>query len=192
MSLAAAGALLATFAPLSIPGHPSVRPWPIGPGPRYRPPAAFAVVTNGRPLGRLRCGPPGADFALHLEIFVDRKVVVIPAGIGVARPSSQLGAAVVARGCVYPVSTLEPTGVVEVARGARLRLADLFRIWGQRLGARRIGSFVSRSAARAYVGGKPVSGPLSAIPLSRHAEIVLELGAYVAPHPFFLFAEGER
>ena len=177
--------------PLLVPGQPSVRPWPIGPGPRYRPAAAGPAVEAGRPLGRLRCSTPGAVFALHLEIFADRRVVVVPAGIGVASPSTRSGASVVAHGCTYPASTATPAGVVEVARGVPLRLSDLFRIWGQALGARRIASFRSRAPVRAYLDGRFVRGPVGALRLRRHAEIVLELGGYVAPHPSFLFAGGE-
>ncbi len=75
--------------------------------------------------GTLTCGPAGETFRVHLELFAHRRVVIVPAGIGVARG-----------GCVYPARTLTPTGVVEVARGAKLRLGDLFRIWGRRLGPR--------------------------------------------------------
>ena len=103
----------------------------------------------------------------------------MPAGIGLSKP-----------GCVYPIRTTAPGGVFEVAHGTDLTLADLFRVWGQPLGANKLVSFSSREAVRAYVGGRPVHGPVSAIPLTRHAEIVVELGAYVAPHPFFLFPGG--
>ena len=51
--------------------------------------------------------------------------------------------------------------------------------------------FTSRSPLRAYVDGKLVRGPAGAIPLTPHAQIVLELGGYVPPHPFFLFAGGD-
>jgi hypothetical protein len=190
VNLLALSAALAGSVPLLVPGHPSVRPWPIGPGPRYRPAAAGPAVEAGRPLGRLRCEPGRAVFALHLEIFADRRVVVVPAGIGVASPSTRIGGSVVARGCTYAASTSTPAGIVEVARGARLRLSDLFRIWGQALGAHRIASFHSASPVRAYLGGRLVRGPAGALVLTRHAEIVLELGGYVAPHPFFLFPPG--
>ena len=171
-------AALAALAVLATP--PSVHPWPIGPGPRYVPPARTAAVAAGRPVGSLACGTAGAHFRLHVEVFVNRKVVVVPAGIGVSKP-----------GCVYPVRTTAPGGVVEVARGAHLTLADLFRVWGQPLGANRLVSFSSRQPVRAYVGGKRVRGPLGAIALTHHAEIVVELGPYVAPHPFFLFPGGD-
>lgn len=159
---------------------PSVHPWPIGPGSRYTPPARPATVVAGSPVSSLRCAAPGPSYRVHVELFVDRKVVVVPAGIGLATG-----------GCAYPVRTHAPDGVVEVARGANLHLRDLFRVWGQPLGPHRMASFDSAAPVRAYVDGKPVPGPIGAIPLTRHAQIVLELGAYVPPHPFFLFAGGD-
>jgi hypothetical protein len=170
----------AFLAAIVLLAQPSVRPWPIGPGPRYTPPPRSAAVAAGRPVGPLRSGAPGPAFPLHLELFVDRRVVVVPAGIGVARD-----------GRVYPMRTVAPGGVVEVARGARLTLADLFRVWGQPLGRRRLVSFSSARPLRVYVGGRLVPGPAAAIRLTTHAEIVLELGPYVVPHSFFLFPGGD-
>jgi hypothetical protein len=187
VSLLAAGAALAVV-PLSLAGPPSVRPWPVGPGPAYRPPAASATVAAGRPVGSFRCSAPGPTVALHLEIFADRRVVVVPAGIGVAAPVRLRAGVVVEPRCTYPVFTSTPTGVVELRRGVSLRLADLFRIWGQPLGPGQIGSFRSSLPVRAYLDGRRVRGSVAALRLGRHEEIVLELGAYVAPHPFFLFA----
>lgn len=180
-------ALLAA-APLIIPGQPSVRPWPIGAGAAYRPTAAPAVVRSGRAVGAYRCAPAGGFVAFHLEIFANRQVVVIPAGIGVARPLSQLGATVTAHGCSYPVRTLTPTGVVELRRGARISLAGFFRVWGEALGSKRIASFRSDGPVRAYLDGRRVRGAPGAIVLRSHEEVVLEIGAYVQPHRFFLFS----
>jgi hypothetical protein len=180
-------AFLLAFALLT---QPSVKPWPIGPGPRYRPAAAPAPVAHGKPVGALRCGEAGAVFLVHVELFAERRVVILPAGIGVASPATRSGATVTPRGCVYPLRTLAPDGVVEVARGSALTLRDLFAVWGQALGARRLASFRSPSPVRAYVDGRPVAGPAGAIALTPHAQIVLELGAYLAPHPFFLFPGG--
>lgn len=184
-------ALAAAGLPLVIAGHPSVRPWPIGHGPAYRPPAAGEAVRAGRPVGSLRCGRGGASFELHLELFAGQRVIVVPPGIGVAAPLERRGAAVVPGGCTYPLWTLAPGGVVEV-RGAprRLDLADLFAVWGQALGARRLASFVAAAPLRAYVAGRRVRGPVGEIPLAADEEIVIELGGYVAPHAFFLFAGG--
>ena len=159
---------------------PSVHPWPIGPGPRYLPPPRPAAVAAGKPVGMLRSAAPGPAFRIHLELFANRKVVVVPAGIGVAGP-----------GRVYPVRTLAPGGIVEVARGSTLRLADVFRVWGQALGRRRLASFSSATPVRVYVGGRLVHAAAGSIPLTPKAEIVVELGGYLAPHPFFLFAGGD-
>ena len=180
------------LAAAALSGDPSVKPWPIGPGPRYRPAAAPAAVAAGRAIGGLACAAGVRFDQLHLELFADRRVVVVPAGIGVAVPSTRAGAEVVPGGCSYPARTRTPAGIVEVARGARLRLADLFRIWGQPLGERRFASFRSAQPLRAYVGGRLVRGPIGEIPLSRHAQIVLELGRYVPPHRFFLFPKGAQ
>jgi hypothetical protein len=172
-------ALLAALAMLGA--SPSVHPWPIGPGARYLPPARTAAVTAGRPVGSLTAGRASASFQLHLELFANRKVVVVPSGIGVSKA-----------GTVYPIRTTAPGGVFEVERGAHLTLADLFRLWGQPLGKNHLASFSSKRAVRVYVAGRRVSGPLGSVPLTRHAEIVVELGAYVAPHPFFLFPGGSE
>jgi hypothetical protein len=40
---------------------------------------------------------------------------------------------------------------------------------------------------RAYVAGRRWRGRLDAIPLRRHAQIVLQLGRYIRPHETFLF-----
>ncbi len=171
--------LLAALAVLATP--PSVHPWPIGKGPRYLPPARTAAVAGGRPVGKLTCGPAPASFRLHLEVFVNQKVVVVPSGIGVSKP-----------GCVYGVRTTAPGGVFEVAKGAKLTLADLFRVWGQPLGTNRLVSFSSKQPVRVYVAGRRVAAPVGSVRLTHHAEIVVELGAYVAPHPFFLFPGGSE
>ncbi len=165
-------------AALALGGDPSIVPLPVGRGPQYRP---ASVATEGTPVGTLTCGSAGKTFRVHIELFAHRRVVIVPAGIGVARS-----------GCVYPARTLAPTGVVEVTRGARLSLGDLFRIWGRRLGPRSLLSFHSKAPVRAYLGGKRFAGPPAEIPLTPGAQIVVELGAYVPPHPTYLFPRREE
>jgi hypothetical protein len=167
-------------------------PTPIGVGPRYHPPAAPARVLRGEPVGALRCGAAGRRFGVHLEVFADGRVVIVPAGIGVAAPKARVGAFVRPRGCSYAVRTLDPTGVVEVRRGASLTLGHVFAVWGQRLSATRLAGFSMRRGApvRAYLAGRRWRGPVGAIPLRRHAQIVLELGRFVPPHRSFRFRSG--
>jgi hypothetical protein len=160
------------LAALAIGGDPSVHPWPIGPGPRYHPPAQ---QLDGRPVGGLRCGAARDVFPAHVELFVNRRVVIIPTGIGrTAR-------------CDYGLRTRAPIGVVEVAHGTRATIGDLFRLWGQPLTRHRLASFHSAQPLRAYVAGKLVRGDAARVPLTPKAQIVIELGAYVAPHRSFLF-----
>jgi len=154
-------------------------PTPIGVGPAFHPPSLSRQVEAGTPVGALRCGVSGRRFGVHLELFAAGKVVIVPAGIGVAPPWRRDGAYVRSGRCSYPVRTREPTGVLEVSRPG-LTLADLFAIWGRRLDSFR----------RGYVDGRRWRGPLAAIPLRRHAEIVLEVGPFVPPHTSFLFRKG--
>ena len=158
-------------------------PVPIGIGPRYHP------APGARPLRGLTCSAVETPrFGAHVELFANRRVVIVPAGIGVVPPFRRDGAYVVRGRCSYPLRTREPTGVVEVARGVRLSLGALFAVWNQPLSASRLAGFAGR--VHAYVGGKAWSGDVRAIPLTRHAEIVLEVGGYVRPHTFFVFRKG--
>jgi hypothetical protein len=149
---------------------PPVYPWPIGPAPRWQPTAQRRA---GEPVGDLRCNRGGVHFRVHLELFADRQVIVVPPGIGVARS-----------GCAYPLRTRTPTGIVEVGRRG-LTLGDLFRVWGRRLGPRRLLSFTGR--VRVYVGGRRRAGDPRTLALTPRAEIVVEVGAYVAPHRSYVF-----
>jgi hypothetical protein len=153
-------------------------PTPIGVGPRFHPPAAPASVTAARPLGGLRCGAIARLQRAHIEVFARRRVVIIPAGIGVSH----------ARACTYAARTTAPTGVIEFDAAKQLTVGAFFRIWGQRLAPNRLLSF--SGPVRAYVGGRRWRAPVRSIPLRRHAEIVVEIGPYVPPHAKFLFGPG--
>ena len=177
-------------AALALALPPGVVPTPIGAGPRFRPPATRRAVREGRAIGTLRCGPAGSRFGVHVEVFAHGRVVIVPAGIGVAEPSERRLGVVTPKGCTYPARTLTPTGVVEVARGWRLTLHDLFRLWGQRLGPNQLAGFRSDGPLLAFVNGRRWPGDPRSVPLVPHAQIVLELGGYVPPHPSFLFPEG--
>ena len=158
--------MIALIAALALAADPSVKPWPIGPGATYRP-SAGRVFADA-------C-PPDGTFSVHVELFAKQNAVVVPSGIGA---------------CSDPVRTRTPTGIVEVSSGKQRTVGDLFRVWGRPLGKHRLASFSSRSPVRAYVNGRRVVGPVSAVPLTSGAEIVLEIAGYVPPHRFFLFPKG--
>lgn len=163
--------VLAVLAVLGI----GVQPVPIGAGPGFRPaPGAHAVAglrcTTGHTL----------RYGVHLELFAAGRVVIVPAGIGIAPPRRRDGSYVRGGRCSFPVRTREPTGVLEVERGSNLTLGQFFAVWGHPLPPR----------ARVYVDGLRSRVPPSAVPLRRHAELVLETGPFVQPHPFYRFPKG--
>ena len=166
--------ILAVFLALALP--PSVHPWPIGNGP------GFHLASGPAPAHCVR----GQRYGAHIELFVRRQVLIVPAGIGVARPWREHLARITPSGCTAAARTLEPTGVIELTRP--LTLGAFFRIWGQRLGPSRIAGFRGRVAA--FVGGRRWRGDPRRILLTRHAQVVLELGGELPPHPRYLFPPG--
>jgi hypothetical protein len=162
-------------------------PVPIGTSAAYRPPADSPAVRAAAPVGQLRCLRGRHIRALaHLELFAHGRTVVVPAGIGIAPPLVRNGAYVARGSCSYAVRTKAPTGIIEFVQSRRPTLRDFFAVWGQPLSPTRLGAFHGRPV-RAWVGGHRWSGDVRSIPLLHHVQIVLELGTFVPPHPFFLF-----
>jgi hypothetical protein len=152
----------------------------VGPTRSHRPPSLSVRAARGEPIGALRCTRgKTARFGVHLELFAARRVVLIPPGIGIAPPRRRAGAYVSGGRCSYPLRTREPTGVIEVDQAGRTKeLGQFFAVWGQPL------------RGRAYVNGRPWRRDPRAIPLARHAQIVLEAGGYVRPHASYRFPPG--
>jgi hypothetical protein len=144
----------------------------------------------GRPIGRLRCeAPQPPESAVHVELFARGHVVIVPAGIGVAPPRRRRGAYVTGGRCRYPLWTSEPTGVVRVAAPG-LTLGDLFAIWGRPLSRTRVARW--RGSVRADVGGRRWRGDPAAIPLRRHAQIVVQAGEpLLRPNARYRFPPGQ-
>jgi hypothetical protein len=154
---------------------------PIGVGPRFRPPV------RGRVLGGCRRDLGRRD-GVHLEVFGANRVVIVAPGIGTRPPRRSAQGRIVAARCYGDPVTLEPTGIVLVRPREALTLRSLFREWGQPLSARRLASF--RGPVSVYLDGRRWRGAPNAVPLRRHAEIVLEVGPHVPPHRSFTFPPG--
>jgi hypothetical protein len=187
-------AALAVLVPAALPANPpSLVPTPIGVGAKFHPAPLSARVAHRRPIGSFRCERHDSRrLGVHLELFSRGRVVVVPAGIGVAPPWRAVRPHVIDGACSYAARTRTSIGVIEIAAGWRITLGELFDIWGQPLGARRVAGFRTtvREPVRGYVDGVRWRGPLRAMPLRRHAAIALELGRYVPPHPTFRFGMG--
>jgi hypothetical protein len=139
-------------------------PTPIGVGPQYHPKPAM----RGPCAGAL--GTPGAR--IHLELFANDRVIIVPARVGVRSTR-----------CRARLWTVDPTGVVHVEGPARL--GDLFRVWGRELSTRRLLSF--RGGVRLYVNGVRRRGDPRTLVLRDRDEIVLEVGPFIPPHRSYLF-----
>ena len=158
---------------------------PIGRGDAFHRPARGPVIGQCRPqLGR-RIGA-------HVEVFAANRVVLVAAGIGTRPPRVFAAGRISGAGCYADLVTLEPTGVVQVSPGARVRLADLFRSWGQPLSSRRLGPFAAGRGRRVevFVDGRRWAGRPQDVPLLAHSEIVLEVGPHVPPHRSYTFPPG--
>jgi hypothetical protein len=170
---------------------------PLGTGSAFRPAAiGNPLAVGGAPVAGLRCSTPsGRSYGTHIELFASDRGIAVPAGIGIAPPQRRHGAVVVGGRCSYPLRTTDPTGVIEVDRpglAGEPTVGKLFQIWGQPLSPRRLASFRAEAGAGvvAFVDGRPWRRDPRAIPLRRHAQIVLELGPRVTPHPSYTFPPG--
>jgi hypothetical protein len=157
----------------------------IGVGPR------FLTKAHGPVIGPCR-RDLGAREGVHLEVFAANRVVLIPAGIGARAPLRHSEGRISGARCFGELVTVDPTGIVLMRPGARATVAALFRSWGQPLSRTRMMSFHAARGAHvtAYVGGRLWHGAPGAVPLTVHAEIVLEIGPHVPPHRAFTFPPG--
>jgi hypothetical protein len=158
---------------------------PIGRGPEFHPPATGPVIAPCK-------GNLGPRIGTHVEVFARNRVVIIPAAIGTRPPRTFDAGRIATARCFGALTTTEPTGVVLTSPGRTLTVADLFRSWGQPLSRTQLGPFRAPPGTEvaAFVGGRRSLAAPNDIPLTRHAEIVLEVGPHVPPHSTYTFPPG--
>jgi len=168
-----------------IPGSLLSEARPIGTGPRFQPPVTGPV--SGRCEASL-----GPRTGVHIEVFAANRVLLLPAGIGARRPWTVLSGRIISARCYGALVTLDPTGLVLVRSGSRLSLEDLFLSWGEPLSPTRLASFRATMGNRVaiFIDGRAWHGTPDAVPLTPHAEIVLEVGPHVPPHSSYTFPPG--
>jgi hypothetical protein len=154
----------------------------VGAGERFHPPATGPVLGG--------CHPTlGSRIEAHVELFAENHVVLIAGAVGTAAPREVQDARIVRARCFGSLVTLDPTGTVYVRTGTHATIGELFRSWGEPLSGTRLASFVAppRTHVTVYIAGRLRPGAPAAVPLTPHAEIVLEVGPHVPPHLSFTF-----
>lgn len=162
----------------------------VGRGPRYRPSPTGHLEAHAKPVGGMRCLPPGRVVsAAHIEIFADDHVVVVPSGIGFAPPLRRHGAYVSGGRCAYRMQTLAPTGLVLMQAGPTVTIGRLFDLWGQPFTRRRVAGFVAPGGTEVsvFIDGARWRGDPSSAPIAPGAQIAMEVGPYVTPHARYTF-----
>jgi len=187
-ALAGCGSQSVSTTPVKL--RPDQRPVRIGRGPGYELRAISSAVAQRAQVNGLRCAATerGGAFGVHLELFARRRVLIVPAGIGIAPPQHRRGTYVLGGSCSYPIRTVDPTGVIVVDRGTSAVLGTFFAVWGQPLSRSELAGF--RGTVVAFVGGRRWLADPAHIPMQRHSEIVLEVGGSLLPHPSYRFPPG--
>jgi hypothetical protein len=101
----------------------------------------------------------------HLDVYVNGKKVVVPAGVGFT-PDGRL----------TELHTHDPTGLIHVESPVQrdYSLGQFFGEWGVYLSANRIGD--SKGTVDWWVNGKKKTGDPALLSLAAHQEIVVVLG----------------
>src|SRR5947209_17112701 len=115
----------------------------------------------------------------HLAIFDHGKPVAIPQYIGIPSVSR----------CIYWLHTHTPDGIihVEAPSDRSFTLGDFFAVWQQPLDKRRAASarVEKNQAMRVWLNGQPYAGDPAKIPLTAHADIVIQVGPpFTTPTPY--------
>lgn len=142
----------------------------------------------------------------HLDVFVDGRRVLIPAGIGIniadpgVRPFQWNGSPAYAiagcdQPCISPLHTHDESGVIhtESATSVPNKLDQFFKEWGVRLTGTCVGEYCVPTAEIAeYVNGIRYSGNAAEIQLTERKEIALVIGGRPPeiPTSFPLWARG--
>jgi len=150
--------------------------------------AGADYTSAAAPVDGIQC--QGAEQVLfhihaHLTVFVDGTARRVPYGIGI--PGAQVsptpaGPYVAAGTCFYWLHTHAADGIIHIESPVQrtYTLGNVFDVWGQRLAPTEVGP--ARGTVTALYNGQVFRGNPRDIPLTRHAQIQLEVGRpLVAP-----------
>jgi hypothetical protein len=108
----------------------------------------------------------------HLDVFVNGKRVVVPAGIGIGE------------GLISPLHTHDASGVIHVESTTvrSYSLAEFFAVWGVRLTKTCLAGECGEGKLHFFVDGKPATDP-NLVVLTHHQEIAVAFGPPPEPVP---------
>jgi len=154
--------------------------------------AAAATGLTGAPIDGIQCNA-GEQLTYHhhahVVIFVNGQPRSIPLGVGMVPPAvvQQTGNGPFAEGsnkCLYWLHVHAQDGIVHIESPTpkTMELGQFFDIWGHRISSSGIGSI--KGAVTATVNGKAWTGDPANIPLTEHAQVVINVGGpTVTPPP---------
>lgn len=129
---------------------------------------------NTSPIAGVRCDggeQKAKQYHAHLTILYQGTPVPIPNKIG------NKGS------CLYWLHTSDDTGVITVAlpkdaANQQFTLGQFFQIWGQPLQKDQVATLTvpQGQQVKVWVNGKPHQGSASSVPLTSHADIVIQIG----------------
>ena len=106
----------------------------------------------------------------HIDIFVDGKLVPVPAGVGINEFA----------GFISDIHVHDNTGIIHVESPTvqTFTLGQFFDIWGVRFTAQSIGGYESGNgkSLKVFVNGVPYTGDPRQLALAAHEEIVVAYG----------------
>ncbi len=108
----------------------------------------------------------------HLDVFVNGKPVIVPAGIGTGD------------GFISPLHTHDASGVIHVESPTvrSFSLAEFFAVWGVRLTKTCVADECGDGKLLLFVNGKPAADP-NRVVLTQHQEIAVAFGPPPKPVP---------
>jgi hypothetical protein len=153
--------------------------------------AAANTGLTGAPIAGLQCNTTEQltyHHHAHVVIFINGQPRSIPLGVGMVPPAlvQQTASGDFATGsqtCLYWLHVHAQDGIVHIESPTPkvYELGQFFEIWHVPLSANQIGS--STGTVTATVNGRPWTGNPAQIPLTEHAQIVLNLGGSIVTPP---------
>ena len=131
----------------------------------------------------------------HLDVFIDGKEVVVPAGIGINiedpevkrfdNPVGYGGIRMCAQPCISPLHTHDETGILhtESLESTPNTLGEFFTQWGVELSATCVADKCDPTPITVYIDGAPFDGDPRTIELTDRKVIVIVIGTPPAEIP---------